>query len=128
MEKETLDEVLKAFRMVAQEFKGKGDEDVVAMAEFYADFISKKRFGKFYTRALALLIAHEYALSGIAAAYGSSGAALSGGAVRMEKEGDLQREYQVEGQEQSLYTKTVYGRKFMDLKKMCIVPVVTRYG
>lgn len=128
MEKETLDEVLKAFRVTAQEFESKSDEDVAAMAEFYEDFISKKRFGKFYARALAMLIAHEYALSGIASAYGSSSAALSGGAVRMEKEGDLQREYQVEGQEQSLYTKTVYGRKFMDLKKMCIVPVVTRYG
>ena len=114
--------------MAAQEFKDKGDEDVTAMAEFYADFISKKRFGKFYARALVLLIAHEYALSGIASVYGSSSAALSGGAVRMEKEGDLQREYQVEGQEQSLYAKTVYGRKFMDLKKMCIFPVVTRFG
>lgn len=128
MEKETLDEVLKAFRMAAQEFKDKSDEDVTAMAEFYVDFISKKRFGKFYARALALLVAHEYALSSIASAYGSTSAALSGGAVRMEKEGDLQREYQVEGQEQSLYAKTVYGRKFMDLKKMCLVPVVTRFG
>ena len=128
MEKETLDEVLKAFRMAAQEFKDKSDEDVTAMAEFYVDFISKKRFGKFYARALALLVAHEYALSSIASAYGSTSAALSGGAVRMEKEGDLQREYQVEGQEQSLYAKTVYGRKFMDFKKMCIVPVVTRFG
>ena len=128
MEKETLDEVLKAFRMAAQEFKDKSDEDVTAMAEFYADFISKKSFGKFYTRALALLIAHEYALSDIASVYGSSSTALSSGAVRMEKEGDLQREYQVEGQEQSLYAKTVYGRKFMDFKKMCIVPVVTRFG
>ncbi len=79
-----------------------------------------------FTRAVAYLIAHELALAEMIADEGASSGIITSGAIQSEKEGDLERSYgSVEGSN-TLYDKTSYGRMFLSIRKICIVPVTVR--
>lgn len=122
--------VLAAFRSVAPEFAAVSDDDVLTEIVFCQDFVSEKAFGNFFSKALAFYTAHEMKLTEIAADEGTSSGALAGN-VTMEKEGDLQRQYSASDSSSNadvLFCKTLYGRRFMILRDMCILPVRTRMG
>lgn len=122
------------FRQIAPEFAEITDEEIALQIAFATDFLSEKRFGKFYAKALLYLAAHFMKLQSIVADEGGAGAALTAGAVVAEKEGDLERRYadcnQRDGEKsfEALLKKTSYGLMFLQLRSMCIVPVLTRMG
>ena len=62
-------EILALFRTLAPEFSIENFPDAVieSRIEIYKDFCSKKSFGRFYERAIALLIAHFLTLEKITA-------------------------------------------------------------
>lgn len=127
---------LEMFRKIAPEFAQISDEEVQGMLDLVGDILSKKRFGKMYDRAVALLAAHQFTLQTLIASDENAGAAtsLTSGALVSEREGDLQRSYggmssSSSGDDMdSLLKKTVYGLQFLTLRSMCIVPVMTRMG
>ena len=118
--------ILETFRIVAPEFAEVPDEIVLANIEIYSDMVSKKNFGKFYERAVAFFTAHNMALANLVAVEGSSGSSITAGAVIREKEGDLERQYSETTSREDLLDKTVYGRNYLMLSMMCIVPVTIR--
>ena len=117
---------LEVFRLVAPEFAEITDEVVLANIELYSDLVSQRNFGRYYERAVALLSAHYMALANIAAVDGSSGSSITAGAVVREKEGDLERQYGESANSNDLLAKTLYGKQYLDLRKMCIIPVTVR--
>lgn len=126
---------LEMFRKIAPEFAQISDEEVQGMLDLVGDILSKKRFGKMYDRAVALLAAHQFTLQTLITNDENAGAAtsLTSGALVSEREGDLQRSYggmaSSSGDDMdSLLKKTVYGLQFLTLRSMCIVPVMTRMG
>ena len=127
-------EILKNFRTLAPEFVQTSDNEIFARIEFYKDFCSKKRFGKFYSRAVALLTAHFLVLDKISdsAADGATNAALTSGTIKREKEGDLEIEYNSSSSSSSaadeIFEKTIYGKMFLQIRRFCIVPVTIRKG
>jgi len=91
-------EILAVFRVIAPQFSGYTDEEILAKIEVYHDFCSRKRFGRYWQRAVALLVAHYIALEVLSesdgdGATGVSGGKVVGGGITSEKEGDLQRSY-----------------------------------
>ncbi|SHI61984.1 Protein of unknown function [Anaerovibrio lipolyticus DSM 3074] len=118
--------ILEIFRVIAPEFKDVPDATVQANIDIYADMISRANFGKYYERAVAFYTAHNMALSNIMTASGSSSTDVTGGAIIREKEGDLEHQF-AEGRTSSdLLNKTVYGKQYLDLMRLCIVPVTIR--
>lgn len=126
--------ILDVFRVVAPELDDVLNNDVTAVIIFVADMVSKKKFGPYYVRAVAYLAAHFIKLQDMAESDGSDGGSLTAdGGITMEKEGDLQRQYgaSISGSSNDadiLLKKTLYGRMFLTLRKMVIVPILTRMG
>ena len=118
--------ILEIFRIVAPEFAEVPDETVLANIALCEDMVSKKNFGKFYERAVAFYAAHNMALANLVATDGSGGTSITAGAVTREKEGDLERQYSEGTAREDLLDKTVYGRQYLNLLKLCIVPVTMR--
>lgn len=123
---------LALFRQIAPEFAASTNEEISLQVDFARDFVSEKRFGRFYTKALMYLSAHFLKLQSLAAEEGGACAALTSGSVVMEKEGDLERRYNdrvKDGDDlDALLKKTVYGLMFRQIRSMCIVPALTRMG
>lgn len=121
------------FRKIAPEFAEIADNEVRDRMVLYADMVSQKRFGPYYDRAIAYLTAHFLKLDQIAAEEGADSGTLTGHGLTMEKEGDLQRQYgstvsSSAGSLDDLLSKSYYGRMFLAIRHMCIVPVITRMG
>lgn len=122
-------DVLAMVRVIASELDTIDDNTVLQYIDFAKTFVSERRFGPMYEKALAFYAAHLLTLKSITAANGATDAALTAGAVTSEREGDLQRTYDYSsGSSSSLLSKTVYGKQYLELLKMCIVPVITRRG
>lgn len=118
--------ILEIFRVIAPEFADVTDEVVQANIDIYADMISRSNFGKYYGRAVAFYTAHNMALTKIMTSSGSTSTDVIGGAVIREKEGDLERQYSEGKTTSDLLDKTVYGKQYLNLMKVCIVPVTIR--
>lgn len=121
-------DVLAMVRVVASELDTIDDNTVLQYIDFAKTFVSERRFGPMYEKALAFYAAHLLTLKSITAANGATDATLTAGAVTSEREGDLYRAYDYSGSSSSLLSKTVYGKQYLELLKMCIVPVITRRG
>ena len=132
-------EILAVFRIIAPQFSGYSDNDILLKIEVYKDFCGKKQFGRFWQRAVALLVAHFIALEVLSesdgdGASGVSGGAITGSGITSEKEGDLQRSYgsatssSSSDDPDSLFDKTLFGKLFLQLRSMCIIPATVRKG
>lgn len=125
--------VVAAFRTIAPAYETKTDEEVLSGLAFVVDMVSEKRFGKRTEKALAALIAHLFAMEDTISAEGATGSSSTAGGVKSEREGDLERTYSddVSGSNTDLDSwlkRTAYGRLFLAIRAMCIIPVMTRMG
>ena len=64
-ERRERERILAVFRKAAPEFSDVADAEVCEWADLARPYISRKRFGRFYEEALALLAAHRMKLSGL---------------------------------------------------------------
>lgn len=119
-------DVLAVFRIAAPEFSEVEDATILANLDFYADLVSRKNFGRFYERAVALLTAHYMALANTAAQEGSGSSSITAGAVIREKEGELERQYSESTDGNELLAKTIYGQQYLALRRVCIIPLTVR--
>lgn len=132
-------ELIAVFRLTIPAMADVTDAELTSDIEIYRDYVSEKRFGKLFPKALAYFIAHMRTLNDmIANAVAGDGVADSSvltGALIREKEGDLERAYadtsssgSGDTEAEALLKKTVYGQQFLMLRAMVIVPVTIRQG
>ena len=127
--------VLEMIRLIGTEFEGDDDETIASWIEFVRPMVSKKQFGKLYERALALLVCHrmkvaglgENALDGLASVGGGGSGGVS---VASVSDGGTSLSFNsgagswvFANAELSL---TSYGQQYIQLMKMCIVPIHIR--
>jgi len=122
--------VIAYIRLVGSEFSGISDARLVEMIEFVKPMVAKEKFEKLYPHALAYLVCHHLKMHD----YGPAGPgdvtigdALLGGSV---SEGETSVSYgsgqSVNLQPDAEYTLTIYGLKYLDLRKRVIVPITVR--
>ena len=115
------------------------DEELTSDIGAYREYVSEKRFGTLFPKALSYFISHMRTLNTMIANTVVSGGVADGsvapGALIREKEGDLERSYadpSASGSRdtdvEALLKKTVYGQQFLMLRAMIIVPVTIRRG
>ena len=132
-------ELIAVFRLTIPAMADVTDAELTSDIEIYRDYVSEKRFGKLFPKALAYFIAHMRTLNDmIANAVADGGVAdanVTTGALIREKEGDLERAYadvsssgSGDTEAEALLKKTVYGQQFLMLRAMAIVPVTIRQG
>jgi hypothetical protein len=116
------------------------DAELTSDIGIYRDYISERRFGKLFPKALSYFVAHMRTLNDmIAAAVADGGTAgdpsFTAGSLTREKEGDLERSYGApsafgsgDTESEALLKRTIYGQLFLQLRAMCIIPVMVRKG
>ena len=116
---------LQIFRLVATEFDSLVDETIENWIELTAPLISKKRFGKLYDQALALLTAHRLKMSG----YGDNAFGTVGDTLRVGSysEGETSVGYTV-NQSTNLMVDaelalTPYGLEYLSLRRLVVIPI-----
>ena len=135
----TTEELIAVFRLTVPAMADVTDAELTSDIEIYRDYVSEKRFGKLFPKALAYFIAHMRTLNDmIANAVADGGVAdanVATGALIREKEGDLERAYadpsasgSGDTESEALLKKTLYGQLFLQLRAMVIVPVTIRQG
>ena len=135
----TTAQLVEVFRLTVPAMAEVTDEELTSDIEIYRDYVSEKRFGKLFPKALAYFIAHMRTLNDMianaVAAGGVADGSVATGALIREKEGDLERAYadpsssgSSDTDVEALLKKTVYGQQFLMLRAMVIVPVTIRRG
>ena len=132
-------ELIAVFRLTIPAMADVTDAELTSDIEIYRDYVSEKRFGKLFPKALAYFIAHMRTLNDMIANAVADGGVADGnvatGALIREKEGDLARAYadpsasgSGDTESEALLKKTLYGQLFLQLRAMVIVPVNIRRG
>ena len=113
------------FRLLAAEFAAVPDETLVSWLELTAPLVSKKRFGKLYDQALALLTAHRLKMAG----YGDSTYGTVGDTLRIGSysEGETSVSFTVNQGTNLLVDAelalTQYGLEFLTLRRLVVIPI-----
>ena len=125
---------LKVFRIVAAEFSTVDDETVNLWLGLTAPLVSRKRFGKVYEQALALLTAHRMKMAvgsdesagGAFDDMGGAGAAFkigsytSGGESVSFNSAALTSKLSTDAE----YSQTVYGVQYLTLRKQYGIAII----
>lgn len=131
MQSADISAVIKIFRIMAAEFQDVGDDVVSQWIELTSPFVSKKRFAKLYTQALALLTAHRMKLAGLSPvdiANGGTASSVGGGAaVTSFSEGAMSISFNSASplEADSELTLTQYGTQYLSLRRLCVIPIVS---
>lgn len=124
------DKIISYIRLIGKEFDSIISGELELWIEFVKPMVSKKLFGDLYEQAVAYLVCHNLKMNGA----GSAGAfgvpvadMLMGGSV---SEGGVSVSF---GTNQSMnlqpdaeYALTLYGLKYLDLRRRVIVPIRVR--
>jgi len=122
-------------RLVGAEFENTDDETIESWIEFVRPMVSKKQFGKLYKQAVALLVCHRMKVAGLGdgamSGLASAGGGGSGGvSIASISDGGTSLSFN-SGAGQWVFTNaelsiTSYGQQFIQLVKMCVVPIHIR--
>lgn len=131
-DRQSVSSVLKVFRLVAAEFSTVQDDTVEGWLELTAPMVSRKRFGKLYSQALALLAAHRMKLSGSYDAAGENGPSIGSLAdtlrVASYTEGSTSVSFNSSvslASNDAELTLTGYGTQYLTLRNMVIMPITS---
>lgn len=124
------DDVLKTLMAIAPEFDETPDIVLGVFYEIAESMVNIKAFGKKAQIALAYYIAHLITMHRITQEEGASSTTALGGAVVMEKEDELQRQYAAPSSSlsDSTLSATYYGRMSIELRNSCVFTAMTRLG
>ena len=121
--------VVEMVRLVSgEEFRGVPDSIIEKWDEFVSPLVSKKQFGKLYDRAKALLICHQLKMAGVGentlGALGDIGNSLiassvsdGGSSISFANSGASNTAVNAE------YGMTKYGMQYLQLIRVCVVPI-----
>lgn len=126
---------LKVFRLVAAEFAEVDDETVNAWLDLTAPLVSRKRFGRLYEQALALLTAHRMKMAAVGSDESAGGAFddiggagvafkigsyTSGGESVSFNSAALTSQLSADAE----YTQTMYGVQYVSLRNRCAIAII----
>lgn len=126
---------LKVFRIVAAEFAAVDDETVNTWIDLTAPLVSRKRFGKLYDQALALLTAHRMKMAAVGSDESAGGAFddiggagvafkigsyTSGGESVSFNSAALTSQLSADAE----YTQTMYGIQYISLRNRCAISII----
>ena len=125
--------VIDYIKMLSEEFREYPEDKIAQWIELCRPLVSKKRFGKLYEHALALLVCHKMKMAGLGEnalgelgkmgnAYLASSVSDGGSSISFASSGVGSLETDAE------YGMTIYGTQFLQLRKMAIVPALTCWG
>jgi len=119
-----------------KEFSELPDEEVQVYISLAEPLVSKKKFGKLYEQAVAYLAAHKMKMNGMGTvlAGGISIGDMAGYSSISISEGETSISFsssQSNGSGSSAdaeYGLTTYGNQFLQLRKNCIIPIISAGG
>ena len=122
-------DALQMIRLIGTEFSSMSDSEVEQWIEMVRPMVSRKQFGKLYNQAIALLVCHRmkmvgYGTSPLGGGVGDVGTSTS---VASVSDGGTSISFN-SGAGQFTFvdaelTMTSYGIQFIQLRKLCIVPI-----
>lgn len=121
--------VVEMVRLISEgEFNEVSDSDIQAWDEFVSPMVSKKQFGKLYNHAKALLICHKMKMTGLGNdSLGSLGKIGNSFVASSVSDGGSSISFANSGAGNTAtnaeYGMTVYGMQYLQLVKMCVVPI-----
>lgn len=122
-------EALKIIRTTMKEFADIPDEEVEVYISLVEPLVSKKRFGKLYSQAIAFVTAHKMKLNGLGKKIGTGTIGDTIGLTSVS-EGETSVSFsnnQIGNTASDAeYGLTVYGMQFLQLRRGCIVPIISR--
>lgn len=127
---------LEIFRLVAAEFESVLDADVLQWIELTEPLISKRRFGRLYHQALALLVAHRMKMANVGVPVDDDpltdiGAVSVGNLMRVASysEGETSVSFGNSAGQYSdadaEFALTPYGIQYLNLRKRRIIPIIS---
>ena len=110
------------------EFDSMTDEDLVFWIDFVKPMVSKKQFGALYFQAIVLLICHKLKMAGFGEnTLGDLGKIGNSFAASSVSDGGSSISFAGGGagnlQPDAEYTMTVYGTQYLQLRRMCVIPI-----
>lgn len=134
----TTAELIAVFRLTVPALSDVTDAQLALDFEIYRDYVSERRLGRLFPKALSYFVAHMITLNQMIASKAGDGGAgnvnLTAGGLTSEKEGQLARGYSsttlaaAGSAGDDLLKKTLYGQQFLMLRDMVIVPAAIRTG
>lgn len=119
-------DAFKIIRATMTEFSEVSDDEVNVFLELAKPFVSEKRFGKLYQQALAYLAGHKMKMAGHGKLIGSGtiGDTIGLSSVS-EGETSVSFNHGVNTSADAEYGLTVYGMQFLQLRRHCIIPIIS---
>lgn len=124
-------DALRMIRITMKEFDSVPDEEVALFLEISKPLLSKKRFGNLYEQGLAYLSAHKMKLSGLGSAIGAGTigdtiglSSVSEGGISVSFTNNQTANTSIDAE----YGLTIYGMQFLQLRKSCIMTIVSAGG
>lgn len=122
---------LEIIRLVGTEFEEIDDSELEQWVELARPFVSKEKFGKLYEQALAFMVCHMMKMGGLGedtlGEYGKMGAASGMAGISSISDGGSSISFSWPGQTavnaEAVYSQTTYGRQYLALLKLVIVPI-----
>ena len=110
------------------EFDNMSDEELKYWFDFVQPMVSKKQFGNLYFHAIVLLVAHKLKMSGYGEnTLGDLGKIGNSFAATSVSDGGSSISFASSGggntQSDAEYALTVYGVQYLQLRKMCVIPI-----
>jgi hypothetical protein len=115
-------------RVTMSEFKDVDDDTINVFISLAEPLVSKKRFGKLYQQALAYLSAHKMKMSGLGNTIGTG---TIGDTIGLSSVSEGETSVSFSNNQagntaaDSEYGLTVYGMQFLQIRRSCIVPIVS---
>lgn len=121
-------DALKIIRATMTEFSEVSDDDVNVFLELAKPLVSEKRFGKLYQQALAYLAGHKMKMAGLGKLIGSGTigetiglSSVSEGETSVSFTNNQTGNTSADAE----YGLTVYGMQFLQLRRNCIIPIIS---
>ena len=119
---------IEIIRLLGDEFKNEPNEKLEQWIAFAKPLVSKKQFGKLYEHALALLVCHKMKMAGLGEnTLGDLGKVANGFSATSVSDGGSSISFANSGannlETNAEYGKTVYGVQYLQLLKVCVVPI-----
>ena len=111
------------------EFDNIGSDEIQKWDDFVTPMVSKRRFGKLYDHAKALLICHKLTLNGKAEnGLGALGQVRNSFTASSVSDGGTSISFAGAGAgnlaSNAEYGMTVYGTQYLQMLRMCVVPIM----
>lgn len=121
-------DAFETIRKTMEEFADVPDDTVQTFISLAEPLISKKRFGKLYPQALAYLAAHKMKMSGLGKTIGIG---TIGDTIGLSSVSEGETSVSFSNNQagnmatDSEFGLTVYGMQYLNLRKRCIVTIVS---